>query len=40
LAQTISEAPALNAGHENTLAGPSTQEIAQTVEHAEAVLAL
>lgn len=41
LAQTISETPALNnAGHENTLGGPSGQEIAQTMEQAEAVLAL
>ncbi len=41
LAQTISETPALNnAGHENTLGGPSAQEIAQTMEQAEAVLAL
>jgi hypothetical protein len=41
LAQTISETPALNnAGHENTLDGPSAQEIAQTMEQAEAVLAL
>jgi hypothetical protein len=40
LAQTISATPALNAGHENTLGGPSAQEIAQTMEQAEAVLAL
>ncbi len=41
LAQTISETPAFNnAGHENALGGPSAQEIAQTMEQAEAVLAL
>lgn len=41
LAQMISETPALNnTGHENTLGGPSAQEIAQTMEQAEAVLAL
>src|SRR6266851_5672847 len=41
LAQTSSETPALNsAGHENALGGPSGQEIAQTMEQAEAVLAL
>jgi len=41
LAQTISETAALNnAGHENILGGPSAQEIAQTMEPAEAVLAL
>ena len=41
LAQTISERPALNnPSHENTLGGPSAQEIAQTMEQAEAVLAL
>lgn len=41
LAQTISETPSLNnAGHESTLGGPSPQEITQTVEQAEAVLAL
>ena len=41
LAQTTSETPALNnAGHENVLGGPSAQEIAQTMEQAEAVLAL
>ncbi len=41
LAQTISETTAPNnAGQENTLAGPSAQEIAQTMEQAEAVLAL
>jgi uncharacterized protein DUF4326 len=41
LAQAVSETPALNnAGHENTLGGPSAQDIAQTMEQAEAVLAL
>jgi hypothetical protein len=41
LAQTIGETPALNnAGHENILGAPSAQEIAQTMEQAEAVLAL
>jgi len=41
LEQTIGETPALNnAGHENTLDGPSGQEIAQTIEQVEAVLAL
>lgn len=41
LAQTISDSPTLNnAGHENTLGGSSSQEIAQTLEQAEAVLAL
>jgi hypothetical protein len=41
LAQTISETPALNnAGPGNAVGGPSAQEIAQTMEQAEAVLAL
>jgi hypothetical protein len=41
LAQMINETSALNnAAHENALAGPSAHEIAQTMEQAEAVLAL
>jgi Domain of unknown function (DUF4326) len=41
LAQTISETPALDkAGHEPALGGLSGQEIAQTMEQAEAVLVL
>jgi len=41
LAQTISETAAINnVGHENALGGPSAQEIVQTMEQAEAVLAL
>jgi hypothetical protein len=40
LAQTNSQTPALNNAGPDALGGPSAQEIAQTMEQAEAVLAL
>src|SRR5260370_34852239 len=38
--QTNTQTPALsNAGHENTIGGPSAQEIAQTMEQSDSALA-